>query len=101
MDIAKEKTINMSHYHLTFLDAMLGERGRRSPAAGSLVEQCIGLIPAQHQNVLERGGMAQASVLAADRDIFFRHQQPEGNIKFDHQVKLLEIVKTQDPIGSG
>lgn len=100
MLIAEEKSTNVSHYHLTFSDEMLGGRGRRSPTAGSLVEQGIGLITAQHQNALERGGMAKASVLAADRDTFLRHQQLEGNMKLDHQVKPLENVKAQDPIDS-
>lgn len=44
--------------------------------------------------------MAQASILAADRDILLRHRQLEGNMKLDHQGKPLENVKTQDPIDS-
>lgn len=61
--------MNMSHYHLTFLDGMQWERGRRSPTAGPPVEQCIGLTTVQHQNALERIGMAQANVIAADRHL--------------------------------
>ena len=45
--------------------------------------------------------MAQASILAADRDIFLRHWQLEGHVKLDHQVRPLENVKTQDAIDSG
>lgn len=99
--VAEEQPISMSHYHLTFLDDMLGKRGRRSPAAGSLVEQCIGLITAQHQNALERGCMAKASLLAPDRDIFLIHRQLVGNMKLVHQVKPLKNMKTWDPIDSG
>jgi len=58
MHVSEEKPINMSHYDLTFSDDVLGKRGSRSPTAGSLVEQCIGLIREQHQDTLERGGMA-------------------------------------------
>lgn len=37
--------------------------------------------------------MVQASVLAVDRDIFIRPQQPEGNMKLDPQGKPLENAK--------
>lgn len=65
----------MSHYHLTSLDNVLGEMGRMSPTAKQLVEQCTGLITAQHQNALKRGGMAQASIQTVDKDIFLRDWQ--------------------------
>lgn len=45
--------------------------------------------------------MAQASILAADRDTFIRPQQLEGNMKLDLQGKPLENAKTQDLTDSG
>lgn len=37
--------------------------------------------------------MVQASILAADRDIFIRSQQLEGNMKLDPQGKSLQKHK--------
>lgn len=45
--------------------------------------------------------MVQASILAADMDIFIRPQQLDGNMKLDPQGKPLENAKTQDLIDSG
>lgn len=39
--------------------------------------------------------MVQVSILAADRDIFIRPRQLEGNMKLDPQGKPLENAKTQ------
>lgn len=70
-----------------------------SHTAEQLVEQCVGLITAQHQNTLLRGGMAQASIQTVNRDIFLRYKQVWEDRNPDHHGQPLEKVKVQESIG--